>query len=197
MLCDVWRRFFAVACYLAGVHRIFRSIDVHFGHHVRGHRGSCINIHGHTWKFEVCAAAETLDVDGFVVDFRQLSTDVLSPTYALLDHALAIGEETWAEAHAELAALGAKLTDSRELVHGAGAPPLVTDTMTLQGAQTRYPGGMKVAVFPFSPTSERLAAWLHELATAKLADTRVHIAWTRVYETLHPVMSVAEFTTQA
>jgi 6-pyruvoyl-tetrahydropterin synthase len=175
------------------MHRIWRSIDVHFGHHVRGHRGSCINIHGHTWKLEVCAQAKTLDVDGFVVDFRKLSVDVLTPAQRLLDHALAIGTETWGEAERELAALGAKLTDSRQLVHGADAPPLDNPPLSLSGAEARYPGGMKVVVFPFSPTSERLAEWLYGIAHASLSDGRVSIAWVRVYETLHPVESVAEF----
>ena len=72
----------------------------------------------------------------------------------------------------------------------AGPPLLVT---RLGGAENRFAGGMKIAVFPFSPTSERLAEWLHAVATDKLADGRVTIAWTRVYETLHPVESVAEF----
>jgi 6-pyruvoyl-tetrahydropterin synthase len=176
------------------MHRIWRGIDVHFGHHVRGHRGSCINIHGHTWKFEICAQAETLDAEGFVVDFRKISVDVLTPAHRLLDHALAIGQETWGEAERELAALGAKLTDSRQLVHGKDAPPLDTPAIEVGGAEARWPGGMKVAVFPFSPTSERLAEWLYDLATAKLNDGRVSIAWARVYETLHPTESVAEFT---
>lgn len=175
------------------MHRIWRSIDVHFGHHVRGHRGSCINIHGHTWKLEVCAQAATLDAEGFVVDFRRISQDVLTPAHRLLDHALALGRDTWAESERELAALGAKLVDSRQLVHGADAPALETPAIEVGGAEARYPGGMKVALFPFSPTSERLAEWLFDLAHAKLADGRVSIAWTRVYETLHPVESVAEF----
>jgi hypothetical protein len=52
---------------------------------------------------------------------------------------------------------------------------------------------MKVAVFPFSPTSERLAEWLYGLAHSKITDDRVSIDWVRVYETLHPVESVAEY----
>jgi len=181
------------------MHRIWRSIDISFSHHVRGHRGACVNLHGHTWKFEVCAQAKTLDAEGFVVDFKRIVTDVLQPCHALLDHALALGEPTWAEVAGELEALGAKLVDSRDKVHGAGVvtPPPST-IVRLAGAENRYAGGMKVAVFPFSPTSERLAEWLHGLAVEKLvdADARVSIAWVRVYETLHPVESVAEFRPQ-
>jgi 6-pyruvoyl-tetrahydropterin synthase len=176
------------------VYRIWRSVDVHFGHQVRGHRGSCINIHGHTWKLEVCCAAETLDKEGFVIDFRRISTGVLQPAHALLDHSLAIGAATWGEVEHELAALGNKLVASRVAVHGADAPPLTAEPHEVHGAHARYPGGMKVAVFPFSPSSETLAKWLWELANAQLADARVSIPWVRVYETLHPVESVAEFS---
>ena len=63
----------------------------------------------------------------------------------------------------------------------------------LAGARNEHPGGMKVAVFPFPPTSERLAAWLYELARSRLEDDRVRVRLTRVYETMHPVHSVAEY----
>ena len=173
--------------------RIWRSIDISFAHHVRGHTGACVNLHGHTWKLEVCAAAATLDREGFVVDFKRIVGEVLTPCHALLDHALAVGEDTWGEISADLESMGAKLVGSRAALHGPdiAGPPLTV--VRLAGAETRFAGGMKVAVFPFSPTSERLAAWLHALATEKLADDRVHIEFARVYETLHPVESVAEF----
>jgi 6-pyruvoyl-tetrahydropterin synthase len=171
-------------------------VDISFSHHVRGHSGACVNLHGHTWKLEVCAEASSLDEEGFVVDFKKLVTDVLQPCHALLDHALAVGEPTWAEVAGELEALGSKLVASRALVHGPDAKGPDPVVMRLAGAENRYAGGMKVAVFPFSPTSERLAQWLWQLADEKLArptSGRVAIAWTRVYETLHPVESVAEF----
>ncbi len=175
------------------MYTIWRSIDVSFAHHVRGHAGSCINLHGHTWKLEVCAAAEALDAEGFVVDFRRLHADVLQPAHALLDHALALGHETFDEVARELEVMGARLLESRARVHGgpvAVPAPVVT---RLSGAESRYPGGMKVAVFPFSPTSERLAEWLWRAADQALADQRVSVPCVRVYESLHPVHSVAEF----
>lgn len=175
------------------MHRIWRSVDISFSHHVRGHSGACVNLHGHTWKLEVCAAADTLDKEGFVVDFKRIVSEVLQPSHALLDHALVVGEDTWAEVAVELEALGARLIASRTAVHGPDAKGPEATVQRLAGAENRYPGGMKVAIFPFSPTSERLAEWLHRLATERLADGRVRIDWVRVYETLHPVESVAEF----
>lgn len=176
-----------------GMYLIRRSIDVDFSHHIRGHGGACINLHGHTWKLEVGLAAATLDAQGFVVDFGALSRDVLRPCHDLLDHSLAIGAETYAEVEGDLVSLGRQLLASRRAVHGATDGPPEPPAVRLAGAETRYPGGMKVAVFPFSPTSERLARWLFELARTHLADDRVHVAFGRIYETLHPVESVAEF----
>lgn len=52
---------------------------------------------------------------------------------------------------------------------------------------------MKVVVYPFNPTSERLAQWLFMLADARLSDERVKTSFGRVYETLHPVETIAEY----
>lgn len=168
---------------LPPMYRIRRSIDVDFAHHVRGHDGPCVNIHGHTWKFEVDLEAETLDPQGFVIDFHDLIGQVLQPCHTLLDHALAVGVETYEESRAALEALGA------QLVPAPGTP----EPMTLGGARTEHPGGMRVVVFPFNPTSERLARWLYELADSRLSDDRVRVCCGRVFETLLPVQSVAEY----
>ena len=115
---------------------------------------------------------------------------MLSPCHALLDHALAIGRETFAEIEPELRETGRKLLLSRGPVHCEEAAP---SELHLHGAQSAFPGGMKVAVFPFSPTSERIARWLFELAQSRLDDQRVRVLMGRVYETLHPVEAVAEY----
>ena len=52
---------------------------------------------------------------------------------------------------------------------------------------------MKVTVFPFSPTSERIAQWLYNAAVDKIEDERVKVTFARIYETLHPVEAVAEY----
>jgi 6-pyruvoyl tetrahydropterin synthase/QueD family protein len=176
--------------------RICKSVDIDFAHHIRGHDGPCVHIHGHTWKFEVVLAARTLDADGFVVDFKRLKNAVLQPCHALLDHSLAIGAQTWDDVHVGLETVGAGLLQSRIDRHGAQAnvePNVEALTTRLAGAENRWPGGMKVAVFPFSPTSERLAQWLWQVADGALGDERVTVELARVYETLHPVESVAEY----
>ncbi|MGD8859906.1 MAG: 6-carboxytetrahydropterin synthase [Myxococcales bacterium] len=172
------------------MYSVRRSIDIDFAHHVRGHRGACINLHGHTWKFEVVVAADALDAQGFVVDFSLLGRRVLRPCHDLLDHSLAVGEETFGEIREQLAGVGERLLSSRDVCHVDEEDDGVRE---LAGARLERPGGMKVAVFPFSPTSERIARWLYDLAHAALADERVRIDTARIYETLHPVESVAEY----
>ena len=172
------------------MYRIRKSIDVDFAHHVRGHLGPCINLHGHTWKLEVEIGATELDAQGFVIDFGVLKRQVLTPCHALLDHALAIGVETFGEIEAELAETGRKLLRSRGPAQCEESAP---EERVLAGARSAYPGGMKLAIFPFSPTSERIAEWLFKLASERLNDGRVTVELGRVYETLHPVEAVAEY----
>lgn len=173
--------------------RITKGIHIHFAHHVRGHRGACISLHGHTWKLEVTVAAADLDAEGFVVDFAVMKQRVLQPAHLLLDHSLAIGEATWSETHEQLAALGTRLVDSRHETmgdRGAIQPHL---TEPLGGARNELPGDIKIAVFPFAPTSETLAKWLYDLSVEKLADDRVQVVNARVFEALLPVPTYAEY----
>jgi len=174
----------------ASMYRVRKSIDIDFAHHVRGHLGPCINLHGHTWKFEVEVQAEELDEQGFVLDFGVLKRNVLTPCHALLDHALAIGDATFRDVEVELAETGRKLLASRG---PAQCEESERREFTLNDARSLYPGGMKLAVFPFNPTSERFARWLYELAAQRLDDARIHVLAGRIYETLHPVEAVAEY----
>ena len=171
------------------MYRILRSVDLDFSHHVRGHSGACINLHGHTWKFEVELSAEQLDEHGFVIDFGELEREVLLPCHELLDHSFACGAATFSETSAELAELGQRLLSSRRSPTASDRPQL-----SLAGARLAYPGGLKVAVFPFNPTSERLAQWLWALANERFATDRVRVHSARVYETLHPVVSLAQYS---
>jgi 6-pyruvoyl-tetrahydropterin synthase len=175
------------------MYRIIKGVHVHFAHHVRGHRGACISVHGHTWKLEVTLAARDLDSEGFVRDFADVRRQVLDPAYRLLDHSLAIGADTWAETRHALMQLGDGLVASREVTMGHRGERQEGIEGVLAGARNEFPGDIKVSVFPFAPTSERLAEWLYDLAFERLADERVQVVRTRVYETLHPTESIAEY----
>ncbi|MBN2197271.1 MAG: 6-carboxytetrahydropterin synthase [Polyangiaceae bacterium] len=175
------------------MYRVTTAVHVHFSHHVRGHSGPCISLHGHTWKFELTLASPRLDVEGFVVDFDRVHELVLDPCHRLLDHSLALGHVSYAENEAVLAALGENLLGSRrETLGHLGEAPFHLDG-ELGGAKNLLPGGMKVAVFPFTPTSERLAEWFFGVAAQRIANADVRVVSTRVYESLHPVATYAEF----
>jgi len=169
------------------------GVHLHFAHHVRGHRGPCISLHGHTWRFEVTLEARELCPEGFVVDFDRVHDELLSPCFALLDHSLALGEASFAETRDDLARLGTTLVASRRetLGHLGEAPP--THPGDLFGARNERPGGIKLAVFPFTPTSERLAKWLYDGAQRTFGDPRVRVQRARVYESLHPSESFADY----
>jgi 6-pyruvoyl tetrahydropterin synthase/QueD family protein len=177
---------------LSRMYVIHKSIDIDFSHHIRGHRGACINIHGHTWKFEVGLSAPDLDAEGFVVDFHRLKSDVLKPCHALLDHGLALGAPMFEEVQTELIGMGKAFLATREEMHGASSTSSPSG-VSLPGARNVYPGGMKVVVFDFSPTSERLAKWLYDLSVESIQNDRVKVVYARIYETLRPVESVAEY----
>lgn len=175
------------------MYRVTTAVHVHFSHHVRGHSGPCISLHGHTWKLELTLTATELDAEGFVIDFDRVSELVLEPCHRLLDHSLALGQKTFDENEAPLAAIGRNLIASRtETLGHEGEPPfhLVGE---LGGARNLLPGGIKITVFPFTPTSERLAEWLYVVAAERLESARVRIDCARVYESLHPVATYAEF----
>lgn len=175
------------------MYTVTSGIHIHFGHHVRGHDGPCISLHGHTWKFEVCIGSTALDQQGFVIDFDVLYARVLTKAHALLDHGLAVGANTWEETAEQLAILGEKLVSSRRETIGSLGEPQPMLEGELCGARNERPGGIKVAVFPFTPTSERLAHWLYDVTQSAVGDDRVKIVSARVFETLHPTELVAEY----
>ncbi len=176
------------------MYRASCGVHLHFAHHVRGHRGPCISLHGHTWRFEVMVEADELDAEGFVVDFDRVHEELLDPCFRLLDHSLALGAASYEETQADLARLGATLVSSRRETLGHLGEPCPVHPGLLFGARNERPGGIKVAVFPFTPTSERLARWLYEGAAATLGDARVRVARARVYESLQPSESFADYT---
>ncbi len=175
------------------MYTVTTGIHIHFAHHVRGHLGPCISLHGHTWMFQVSLSSKDLDHQGFVADFDLLYAKVLEPCHQLLDHSLAIGEQTFADIQAPLARVGEQLVASRETLHGHRGEPQVMLKEPLASARNETPGGIKVAVFPFTPTSERLAQWLYNVANGVMADDRVRVSKARIYETLHPMESFADY----
>ncbi len=175
------------------MYKVTTGIHIHFAHHVRGHLGPCISLHGHTWLFQVTLEADELDEQGFVADFDLLYERVLTPCHQLLDHSLAIGDATFSEIKDPMAEVGKALVASRTVLHGHSGNTQEYLEGELEGAQNHLPGGIKVCVFPFTPTSERLAEWLYHVARQRMGDERVRVSRARVYETLQPMESYADY----
>jgi len=179
---------------------ITKSIDVDFAHHVSGHTGKCINIHGHTWKFEVTIGSRELDKNGFVVDFGVLKKKVLEPVKEILDHSLVLSLNTFIKIEQQLCDIGKVLICTRP-----DTIPALIDDMSGQRMSDLYGGtlyecgGINVTAFSFTPTSERLAEWLHEVARQRLEqmdptkNRMIKIIEAKVYEQLHPVEACAVY----
>jgi len=56
-------------------------------HQLPNHLGKCKNLHGHTWKLEVCFYGR-VNEDGMVIDFGLLKDLVNKTVIDLLDHSL-------------------------------------------------------------------------------------------------------------
>jgi 6-pyruvoyltetrahydropterin/6-carboxytetrahydropterin synthase len=54
-------------------------------HQIRGHRGGCENLHGHSYRVRVWVRAEQLDALGMVVDFADLKR-VMEEVVGPFDH---------------------------------------------------------------------------------------------------------------
>ena len=54
-------------------------------HQLKETGGECENLHGHTWKVEVCVKGENLDKNGLLVDFKVVK-DTTKEMIDRLDH---------------------------------------------------------------------------------------------------------------
>ena len=54
-------------------------------HQLRGYKGKCENMHGHTWKAELSVTGDELNDIGLLIDFQDIKA-VLREITSLLDH---------------------------------------------------------------------------------------------------------------
>jgi 6-pyruvoyltetrahydropterin/6-carboxytetrahydropterin synthase len=54
-------------------------------HNLRNYNGKCENLHGHTWKVEVCLEAKALNDNGFLYDFKEIKK-ALNEILDMFDH---------------------------------------------------------------------------------------------------------------
>lgn len=64
---------------------VSKEVDFAAAHFIRGHRGECRHLHGHTYRVKVSVEASELDDLGMVVDFADLKK-ALQEAVAPFDH---------------------------------------------------------------------------------------------------------------
>ena len=62
-------------------------VDSHFAaaHSLRGYKGDCARLHGHTWGVSACVGAELVDEIGICIDFKDVSK-ALEEISGVFDH---------------------------------------------------------------------------------------------------------------
>ncbi|MFC1552325.1 6-carboxytetrahydropterin synthase QueD [Candidatus Latescibacterota bacterium] len=62
-------------------------VDSHFAaaHSLRGYKGDCARLHGHTWGVTACICAESADEMGISIDFKDVSK-ALEEISGIFDH---------------------------------------------------------------------------------------------------------------
>lgn len=72
--------------------RICKTIELESGHLLSKHPGSCQFPHGHTRSVEMVFAAETLDGNDMVMDFKAIK-EMMEPFLAQFDHSLCMNTQ--------------------------------------------------------------------------------------------------------
>jgi 6-pyruvoyltetrahydropterin/6-carboxytetrahydropterin synthase len=64
------------------------KVKKHFdsAHFLRGYRGKCSNLHGHSWSYEIVIEGKELDDIGILVDFKMLKEILEEEIESLFDH---------------------------------------------------------------------------------------------------------------
>lgn len=78
--------------------RICKTIELESGHLLSKHPGSCQFPHGHTRSVEMVFAAESLDENDMVVDFKAIK-EMMEPFLEQFDHSLCMNTQ---DSHYEL-----------------------------------------------------------------------------------------------
>ena len=88
------------------MYRICKTIELESGHLLSKHPGSCQFPHGHTRSVELVFAAETLDENDMVMDFKDVKNICEETVLSKFDHAFIYDETSAGES--EIAAVVVK-----------------------------------------------------------------------------------------
>ncbi|MBS3737513.1 6-carboxytetrahydropterin synthase QueD [Mesohalobacter halotolerans] len=135
--------------------RITKQFTFEMAHALHGYDGKCKNIHGHSYKLDVCVIGEPIEDSshpkcGMVIDFGDLKHIVKSEIVDKLDHAIMLNTNS---PHQNL-------------------------------AQELQSSGHKIVEVNYQPTSENMVADFAETIKAKLdKNLRLHSLKLRETET--------------
>jgi len=164
-----------------------KEMFVDYAHHIAKHPGACMNIHGHTWCWQVSLSATELDELGMVMDFSVIKKHLLTTVHELFDHSLVLGAAEYNDIHSNFAAIG-KLFRA-----GSPARKKMLPGFLFMGVSNYPRGSLKVVTTEFVPTCETLAGWFFDYAENELErldlHRRVKVASVCIYECLHPTTS--------
>lgn len=79
--------------------RITKEFTFEMAHALYGYDGKCKNVHGHSYKLEVCVIGEAIKDEnnpkyGMVIDFGDLKKIVKSEVVDVMDHAIMLNTNT-------------------------------------------------------------------------------------------------------
>lgn len=142
----------------SGVVSATKEFTLDFAHMLAGHEGLCRNVHGHTYKVQVCVAYDGGEViesgpaEGMVIDFKQLKEFVTREIIDAYDHAFV----TWKNS---------------------------PDPIELQIAKLLKENGRKIVEVDFRPTAENFAFDWFDRLTFFGEDYNLIIESVKVWET--------------
>ena len=177
---------------MAKTYTVRKEVFIDYAHHIAGHPGACMNIHGHTWCWQASLQAEELNEMGMVMDFSEIKKCILSPVHELFDHALALSYDEYLETCPEFERIG-QLFGAAKVCDVAGH-----STPQFHGAILHHAGGMKIVTLPFVPTCETLTDWFYDYVEDNLLflgfSPRIKVASVCIYEQMHPTTSCCTVT---
>ncbi len=174
---------------MAKKYAVTKEVFIDFAHHIAGHKGACLNIHGHTWCWQITISTTKLNSMGMVIDFSDIKKAILKPLHELLDHSLVLSKDEFDANSDHIIGLGLGIARKRNKPVGAafvGNP-----------VRVEYAGGLKVVTFPFVPTCETLASWFLDTSIELLklkTEQDVKVENVRIYEQMHPTTSCCTVT---
>jgi 6-pyruvoyltetrahydropterin/6-carboxytetrahydropterin synthase len=140
--------------------RITKQFTFEMAHALYGYDGKCKNIHGHSYKLDVCVIGNPIDDSqnpkyGMVIDFGDLKDIVKSEVVDIMDHATMLNVES---AHKELAEY--LKTEGHKLVEVHYQPS--SENMVIDFAErikSRLPETLKLHSLKLRETETAFAEW--------------------------------------